>query len=248
MTTLARGMTEFFLAVPYLLARGKLLRLVLAPFLIALVIAALLLWWVSTNVDPMVHSAMSHVPDLLTSVAGTALRTLLWVALMGLAYVAFLALVSVLTTPFCEMISEAIEEEHTGTPAPPFSVSILLRDLALGLAHAVRRLGLLIASLLALFLLSAIIPVVGAILALALGAWFTSRFAAYDCFDTIWARKGTGYPEKMTYLKNQRAYTTGLGLAVAGAALVPVVNALAFPLGTIAATRHYLATDQRHPS
>lgn len=248
MANLVRGVAEFFGAVPYLLARRKLLRLVLAPFLIALLLAAVLLWWVSSSVDPLVASAMSHLPSFMTSAAGTALRILLWVAFIGVAYVLFLALVSVLTTPFCEMISEAVEEEYTGSPAPPFSLSTLVRDLALGLVHSIRRLAMFLASLLALFLLSALIPVVGALLALALGGWFTSRFAAYDCFDTIWARKGTGYPEKMAYLKRERAFTTGLGLAVAGAALVPVVNALAFPLGTIAATRYHLAKGQGNPA
>ena len=243
MDSLMLGLSDVLRAIPYMMARPKLLRLVLAPFLLAIVIAAILLWAISTTIDPMVHSVISHLPNFVASAAGSTLRVLLWAALLGLGYVAFLAFASVLTTPFCEMISEAVEEEETGNPAPPFSMATLIRDLGLGIVHSLRRLAVLVASLLALFLLSALIPVVGALLAVALGAWFSSRFAAYDCFDTIWARKGTSYPEKMKYLKTKRMHTTGIGLAVAGAAIIPVVNALAFPLGTIAATRVYLAAE-----
>lgn len=240
MNRLLHGLTDVFQAVPFMLTRPKILRLVLAPFLVAIVIAAILLFAMSSTIEPMVHSVISHLPNFVASAAGSTLRVLLWAALLALGYVAFLAFASVLTTPFCEMISEAVEEELTGAVAPPFSMTTLARDLAVGIVHSIRRLAVLVASLIALFILSALIPVLGAMLALALGAWFSSRFAAYDCFDTVWARKGTSYVEKMEYLKTQRMHTTGIGLAVAGVAVVPVLNALAFPLGTIAATRAYL--------
>ncbi|MCP4448956.1 MAG: hypothetical protein GY811_27025 [Myxococcales bacterium] len=240
MEGLLRGFADFASAIPYLLARPKLLRLVVAPFLIALMIAALLLWWVSSVVDPWAHSAISYLPDFMSSIAGGALRVLLWGALLAIGYVAFLAFTSVLTTPFCEMLSEAIEEETTGEPAPLFSLPTLISDLGLGLVHSIRRLALLLASVLGFFLLSALVPIIGALAAVGLGAWFSARFAAYDCFDTVWARKGTSYGDKAAYLKANRGHTTGLGLAVAGTALIPLANALAFPLGAIAATRTYL--------
>lgn len=240
MATLARGFADVIRAVPYMARRPKLLRLVIAPFALALVIAGLLLWWLSTNVDPLVHGAIARLPGFLTSAAGDALRVLLWAAALALTYVAFLAFVSVLTTPFCEMISEQVEEEETGASATPFSWKVLARDLALGVAHSLRRLALFIASFVGLFLISTIFPFIGPVVALGLGGYVSARFAAYDCHDTIWARKGTAYEDKKTYLREHRPYTTGLGLAVAGAALIPVVNALAFPLGTIAATRSYV--------
>ncbi len=240
MEQLARGFSGVLGAVPFMLARPKILKLVLAPFLLAIVIATLLLWWLSSNIDPLVGSAISSLPNFVASAAGGTLRVLLWVALLGLGYVAFLAFVSVLTTPFCEMISEAVEEELTGARAPAFSAKILVRDLLLGVAHSLRRLAILVTSLLGLFLLSALIPVIGALLAIGLGAYFSGRFSAYDCYDTIWARKGTSYSAKRAYLREHRAHATGLGLAVAGAALIPIINALAFPLGTIAATQTYI--------
>lgn len=243
MDSLIRGLLDVVRAIPYMMARPKLLRLVLAPFLLAIMIAVILLWGMSSTIDPMVHSVISHLPNFVASAAGSTLRVLLWAALIALGYVAFLAFTSVLTTPFCERISEAVEEEISGTPAPPFSMATIMSDLGLGIVHSIRRLTVLVASLVALFLLSALIPIVGAMLALSLGAWFSSRFAAYDCFDTIWARKGTSYAEKMTYLRTKRMRTTGIGLAVAGAAIIPVLNALAFPLGTVAATRVYLAPE-----
>ncbi len=243
-SALFRGVADLLAAIPYLLARPKLLRYVLAPFTLALAIAALMLWWMSGHIDPWVQSAISFLPGFVTSWAGPTLRVLLWIGFLGLGYVFFVAIVSVLTTPFCEMLSEAVEEEHTGKAAPPFSLATLVRDLLLGITHSIRRILLFLGSVILLFILGTLIPVVGTFIALALGAWFTSRFAAYDCYDTVWARKGTSYQDKTNYLKTHRSYATGLGLGVAAMALVPVANALAFPLGSIAATRAYLHQQQ----
>lgn len=240
MQSFVLGFKDLLLAVPYLLARPRLFRFLIGPFLIALVVAGLLLWWMSGNVAPWVNETSSLLPGFLESWAGPVVRALLWAGFLALGYVLFLVAVAVLTTPFCEMLSEAVEEETTGDSGDGFSVANLLRDLVLGVVHAIRRVLLLLSSVIGLFLLSALIPVVGAFAGLVLGAWLTARFAAYDCFDTVWARKGTGYDDKTRFLREHRSYTTGLGLGVAMIALIPVLNTLALPLGTIAATRAHL--------
>jgi uncharacterized protein involved in cysteine biosynthesis len=70
----------------------------------------------------------------------------------------------------------------------------------------------------------------------------TARFAAYDAYDAVWARKGWSYRAKMAFLGRQRARTTGLGAAVALLLIVPVVNLVALSIGAAGAT---LAHEQQ---
>lgn len=240
MKNLSRGVIDVFAAIPYLLARPNLLPFLIAPFLIALAILVVLSWWISGNVDAFVSGAMGYVPGFLESIAGPVLKVILWGAFLAFGYIAFLIVASVLTTPFCEILSEKVEEEITGKESSPFSILRMAGELMQGVVHSVRRILVLLASIVGLFILGVLIPVIGSAIALAIGAWFSARFAAYDCFDTIWARKGISYQEKMKFMTGRKGYTTGLGLSVAGLALIPLINTLALPLGSIAATRAYL--------
>jgi uncharacterized protein involved in cysteine biosynthesis len=75
----------------------------------------------------------------------------------------------------------------------------------------------------------------------------TARFAAYDAYDAVWARKSWGYRAKVDYLAEQRARTTGLGATVALLMVVPVANLLALSIGAAGATVAYLDTARERP-
>jgi CysZ protein len=97
---------------------------------------------------------------------------------------------------------------------------------------------------LALLIVSAVIPVIGAIVAAALGAYVTASFAAYDAYDAIWARRRWRYADKVAYVKQRRWRAIGLGGVVAALMLVPGLNLVALSMGAAGATLAFL-DDER---
>ena len=60
--------------------------------------------------------------------------------------------------------------------------------------------------------------------------------AAYDCYDAVLSRRDLPYEAKTAYLAARRGRTFGLGAAVAGMLLVPVLNLVALGVGAAGAT------------
>ena len=86
------------------------------------------------------------------------------------------------------------------------------------------------------------------VLAIAIGYYVTARFAAYDTYDAVFARRGWSYGAKMEYLARHRSRTLGLGAGVALLLMVPVLNLLALPLGAAGATLGFLHIDDGGPA
>jgi CysZ protein len=87
------------------------------------------------------------------------------------------------------------------------------------------------------------VPVIGTIAALLLGAYFTARGAAYDCYDAVLSRRDLPYGRKTAYLAANRSRTLGLGAAVAGMLIVPVLNLVSLGVGATGATLAVLDQD-----
>jgi CysZ protein len=143
----------------------------------------------------------------------------------------FLPVASLVAAPFNEAIAETVEQLRTGREPPPFSAARLLAELGRTIVHEARKIArwlLLSAIVLAL---SLFVPVVGMVIGLVGGAYVAARFAAYDALDATLSRWGYGYAEKTAFFRKRRALCLGLGAVVAALLLVPVVNAMAMPLG-----------------
>jgi CysZ protein len=146
-------------------------------------------------------------------------------------YFLFFPVAALIAAPFNEAIAEAVEHQATGTPPAPTKLLHLLRDLVLAVAHELRKLvrWLLLAAL--LLILTLVVPGIGPIIGLVGGAAITAHFAAYDALDATFSRWGWGYEQKTRFLAQHRALGLGLGAFVAVLLAVPVLNALAMPLG-----------------
>lgn len=160
----------------------------------------------------------------------TAATVLSWILLPIVAYFLFLPLASLIAAPFNEAIAERIEEHVTGRPGPPFSLARLLRELALTLVHETRKfVRWLLLAVGVLFV--SLVPVAGPILAVVGGGYLAARFAAWDALDATFSRWGWSYAQKIAFLRARRSLSLGLGTVVALLLVVPVVNALAMPIG-----------------
>ena len=113
------------------------------------------------------------MPAIVAGAAGTLLFVLLVVVLAAGALLVFVALAGLVSGPFCERLSETVDEIITGTPSPPFrALHYAKRNLARGAGHALRR--IIVTALLGALLLFALsfVPVIGTLAAIALGAYF----------------------------------------------------------------------------
>jgi len=246
MTQLFRGTGDVARGGGFLLAHPRLLVWVVAPAVITLLVIAGVVWGVLALADPALGWVAAHLPSWLSWVSGL-LRVVVVGGLGVLGYLVFVTVTGLLAGPFCEMLSEAVEEEVTGREAPGFSLSAFARGMVMGIVHAARRLFVYLATVILVFVLGAAIPGVGPAIAVALGAYFASTSAAYDCFDAVLSRRLWSYRRKLDFMRAHRGRTLGVGAATAGLMLVPVVNLFALGVGATGATLAFIDLEPGGP-
>jgi CysZ protein len=246
MVQVFRGTGDVARGGGYLLAHPRLLVWVVAPALITLLVIVAVVWGVLALADPAPVWVAAHLPPWLSWVGGL-LRVVIVVGLGVLGYLVFVTVTGLLAGPFCEMLSEAVEVEVTGRDAPGFSLSAFARGMVMGIVHAARRLLVYLATVILVFVLGAAIPGIGAAIGVALGGYFASTSAAYDCFDAVLARRLWPYRRKLDFLRAHRGRTLGVGAATAGLMLVPLVNLFALGIGATGATLAVIDLEQGGP-
>ena len=224
----------------YLLAHPRLFGWVVAPALLTLGVIIGVVWAVLVLSAPAVAWIAGGVPDWLGSWLSGLLRLVVVGGLSVIGFLFYVSISGVLAGPFCEMLSESVEERVTGTPAPGFSAVAFARGVVLGVLHALRRLVIYLVALGLLFLLGALVPVVGHAIAIAVGFYLAAQTAAYDCYDAVFGRRLWRYRQKTDYLRARRGRTLGLGAAVAALLLIPFFNLVALGLGSAGATLAFL--------
>jgi CysZ protein len=224
----------------------KLWGYVLAPALVAALLAFAALYFLFGPLMEYADKAVDWLPGFLSFI-GSILHILVMIPLLGIGYVIFIAAAALCTAPFCEQLSESIEITLSGEEPPPFSLGTLLKDFALGIDHSIRRIVSYLLVMAGLFVLSFIVPLIGAMIFTFGGAWVTMRFTAYDALDAVWARKSLGYPDKMAKLKQVRSRAYGIGAVTSLLLLVPGLNFVAMPLAAVAATRLHVEEFSNPP-
>jgi CysZ protein len=224
----------------FLMAHPRLLVWVVAPAVLTLLVIVGVIWGVLALSAPAVAWIAAASPSWLESWLAGILRVFVVAGLSVVGFLVYVSLSGVLAGPFCEVLSEKVEERVTGAPAPGFSAVAFARGLLLGVLHALRRLAIYLVALGLIFLLGALIPGVGHVIAAAVGFYLAARTAAYDCYDAVFSRRLWRYRRKAEYLRAHRGRTLGLGAAVAGLLLIPFFNLVALGLGAAGATLAFL--------
>jgi CysZ protein len=234
-SSLSTGFGDVGRGFRFLNEHPRLWGWVIAPALVTLLIMTALIAGVAHLVDPAVGWLTGWLPGFLRGVASTLVWLIVIVGLGAGALLVFVAVVGIVAGPFNELLSEAVEARLTGKPGPRFAVGAFFSSFAMGIGHGIRRLLVAVFSFVLLFALG-FIPVIGTIAGLALGFYFTSRSAAYDCYDAVLARRELSYRDKLAFLENHRRRTLGLGVGVTALLFVPVLNLVALGLGSAGAT------------
>lgn len=242
MADLPRGARDLVRGLDFLRAHPRLWAYVIAPAVITAIVLVGVIVLVARLAGPLVDRIASATPAWLDGWIAGALWVLVIAALAVPALLVFVSVVGVVAGPFNELLSEAIEARVTGRPAPRSSLLGFVRGAVVGLVHGLRRLAAFGVGAVAVFALG-LVPVVGTIAGAALGGYLGARAAAWDCYDAVLSRRELSYEAKSAYLRAHRGRTLGLGLAVLGLLLVPVVNLVALGLGAAGATLAALEID-----
>ena len=214
----------------------------LAPAVAAAILLILAVTWLWSALRNLIH----HVIPVYW--AGSVLEI---IAVLALAFASISICISVaalIAGPFNEMLSESIEEHLTGVPGPRLRLGRFVVDLVVGIAHTLRRVLVYLVVMGALLVLGVVVPVVGTIVTTVGGAIATARFASYDAYDAIWARRRWRYRAKIEYLRINRWRTLGLGAVVAALLLVPGLNLIGLSIGAAAATLRVVELERARPA
>lgn len=235
---LLRGVFDALRGAAYLVTHPRTWKFVIAPAIVAAVLLIVAIGSVLTLLSGPIAALAAYLPG---SWADNVLQLLAGVVLAIASVVIFVSVASMIAGPFNEMLSEAIEEHETGATSPPFRLVPFLRDLVVGLAHAARRVAVYLVVMIALLVAGIAIPVVGSVIALLLGAIATARFASYDAYDAVWSRHRLRYRDKVSYMRNDRWRTLGLGATISILLIVPGLNVLGLAIGATGATLRRVA-------
>lgn len=230
---LVLGVSDGLRGAGYLAARPRLWVWVLLPAIAAAVILIFAVGAIATALSPWIAGLAGYLPG---SWLDNVLEILLWIVGLIASFAIFVSVAALIAAPFNEELSESIEETETGVPGPRFRLWRFLVDLLVGMAHAARRVFVYLVVMGALLVLGFVVPVAGTAAAAVLGFIATARFASYDAFDAIWARRRYRYKQKTAYLRENRWRTLGMGAVVAVLLVIPGINVIGLAIGATSAT------------
>ena len=230
---LVKGAYDGLRGAAYLARHPLLWVWVIAPAGLAAIILIVVVGSILGLLGPWIGALAALLPG---TWADNVLKLIAGIVLTIASVSIFISLAALIAAPFNEELSESIEEHETGKPGPRFSIVRFLVDLVIGIAHAARRVTIYVIVMGGLVIVGVAVPVVGTVIAAVLGAIATARFASYDAFDAIWARRRYRYRAKVAYLREHRGRTLGLGAVVAVVLVIPGLNVVGLAIGATAAT------------
>jgi CysZ protein len=145
----------------------------------------------------------------------------------------FTRMVSAISSPFNDLLSQKTEALVTGTfDDTPFSIPQLIKDSARAIGHSFKILGLYIV-LMIISLSFMLIPGVGSVLFTVFGALLSSFMYAYEYLGYPMDRKRFSWGEKKAFLRKRFKYSIGFGLGCLAGASIPVVNIMFVPAAAV---------------
>jgi CysZ protein len=238
---LVKGVYDGLRGATYLARNPRLWVWVILPAIVAALILIALVTTLTALLGPWIAAVAAYLPG---SFADNVLTVLIWIAALIASFAIFVSVAALIAAPFNEELSESIEERETGVAGPKFRPWRFLVDLVIGILHAVRRVSIYLVTMGALLILGLVVPVVGTVIATVLGAIVTARFASYDAFDAVWARRRYSYRQKTAYLREHRWRTLGMGGVVGALLIVPGLNVIGLSIGATAATLRVIEQER----
>lgn len=168
------------------------------------------------------------------------------VVLLGLiGTVMVIASARIVASPFNDLLSERIEVILGGKEGPPFTLRLLISEAWRSVRMTLATTSLYFLVMLPLFVLSWLVPVIGQVLYVVFGFFFTATYLAIDFTDWPLARRGQGVRARATYVRAHRWALWGFGAGVWALLWVPLLNLLLMPGAVAGGTMLVLELERR---
>jgi uncharacterized protein involved in cysteine biosynthesis len=218
------GVLDAARGAAYLARHRGLLKWVVAPAVVVTLIAALTFGWLIALIG--------------------AVGIIGWTSLAIACATAIATIAMLVSGPFNELLSEAIEEREAGLRPPGFNAVRFIHEVAVSIAHAARRGVAHVLFIVGLLVIARFVPIAGSVVAAIGSAWVAARFASYAAYDAVWGRRHWRYRDKTAYLRDHRWRTLGLGAPVAAMLVVPGLNVIGLAIGSAGATLRMIRDER----
>jgi CysZ protein len=165
-----------------------------------------------------------------------ALKVVLWLLLSVGATLLTVFTYSLLAAPFSDTLSEQVEAILGTWSAGEFSLAFMFKDLGETVKLEISRLGVKLAWLVPLFVLSIVLPIPGHLLNVGVGGYILCKYTGMDYVDWCAARRGWSWEERLAFAKRHRAAILGLGAAVVLSFFIPLLFVFVWPAAVAAGT------------
>jgi len=211
--------------VGYLVARPRLWPLAAAPAVVTLLLFVGVIVGATIWLNRVIGGD-SAVFVYLTAVVVT-------LVVLAIAFFTFTIIGTAAASPFLDLLGARVETARL--PRGRGVQGSFVRDTVRSIGDAIRMLLLQILVLLVSLPLN-LIPVVGTLAWIGIGAWL----AAFDFLDFPLARHHYPWKERWAFLRRHAWPALGFGVGVFGLLLIPFLNLFILPIAAVASTLLYL--------
>lgn len=215
------------------------------PVVLSLLLYALTFVIIGFKLDDIIQL---FLPPVQESAFWKAVMVVLWIIVMAgvviAGYFLFVPVMTLLSAPMSEVLSEKVEVLLLACEPPPFKLKVFLRELGRTLVQEIVKLLIYLGVMAPLFVVSLFIPVIGPIILFLIGGFLTSLYLAYDQLDRCFSRHTMPVHDRVNFVKKFFFRSLGLGTVGFFILLVPGGVIFALPASVAGACLLFLESDE----
>ncbi len=247
MTNPMKGAKYFLRGLSFLNKPG-IRSYVIIPFLLNLVVFAILMFIAADYFSLFLNWLESLLPDILSWLIWILWPIFFILTLFVFAF-SFSIIANLIASPFNSYLARAVEEKLTGTPPPESGLS-LWAEVLLSIKNELRKIIYYIAWAIPIVILSfiPIINIITPVVWVIFGAWIMSL----QYLDYPMGNYSMTFKNIRANLAEKRLLTIGFGGITIAATTIPIVNFLVMPTAVAGATilwvEEYLPQQETYES
>jgi CysZ protein len=168
---------------------------------------------------------------------------LVLIVLWALAFLGVVLVTNIIAAPFNDLLSEEVEHIVKGTPGPPLSLKVILRDSVRAILLEIVKLVIYALVMGPTFIIAQFVPVVGQVVYTILGFLFTAIYFSIDYIDWPASRRNRGIRYRFGMMRDHFLPMIGFGSGVWIFLFIPLVNLLFMPACVAGGTLLYLELE-----
>ena len=229
---MTQGFSSLLQGFSLLKRERRLWRYLLYPLLIgACTLIAILFWWreiweVASSWIP----SFDHLPVFAALLLLWLCRLLSALLILGASLLLSYSVVKISASPFNDLLSEEVERIDAGLHGEKLKLPPFFKAMFKALRVTIIQLLLFFLLLLPLWLLSVLLPGVGALIASLLLLLYSAFWLTYDAMSYAMDRRLWGLKERIVLMVKNPLASISFGLGCYVIMLIPLLNLIIFPL------------------